>query len=151
MVGFPAPGSWAERIAVPARAAIPVPPEIGDEVAAQLLINYVTARMILRALRKSVTDEALRDGAVLITGAGTVVARLLLHFLAEEGFAPIGLARSAASAGRIATALPGVRVSATQDADWPAQVAYVHRTQRQIIAGTHKRRQARTKRGDLSE
>jgi len=85
VVGFPAIGSWAESIAIPAPTAIPVPPELSDEVAAQLFINYVTARMILRGLRKSVSDEVLSDGAVLVTGASTVVARLLLHFLDKEG------------------------------------------------------------------
>lgn len=122
VIGFPAIGSWAESVAIPASAAIPVPPELSDEVAAQLLINYVTARMILRGLRKSVPDEVLRDGAVLVTGASTVVARLLLHFLDKEGLKPIGLARSTASAKRVATELAGVQVGATEDADWQTQV-----------------------------
>lgn len=122
VIGFPAIGSWAESVAIPASAAIPVPPELGDEVAAQLFINYVTARMILRGLRKSVSDEVLRDGAVLVTGASTVVARLLLHFLNKEGLKPIGLARSTASAKRVATELAGVRMAATEDADWQTQV-----------------------------
>ena len=122
VIGFPAVGSWAERVVVPAPAAIPVPPEISDEIAAQLLINYATARMILLGLRKSVPDEVLRDGAVLVTGASTVVARLLLHFIDKEGFAAIGLARSTASAMRVATELSGVQVAATEDADWQMQV-----------------------------
>lgn len=122
VIGFPAAGSWAESVALPAVAVIPVPPELSDEVAAQLLINYVTARMILRALRKSVPDEVLRDGAVLVTGASTVVARLLLHFLDKEGLKAIGLARSTASAKRIATELAGVQVTATEDVDWQSQV-----------------------------
>jgi NADPH2:quinone reductase len=122
VIGFPAVGSWAENVAIPAPAAIPVPPELSDEVAAQLFINYVTARMILRGLRKSVPDEVLREGAVLVTGASTVVARLLLHFLDKEGLKPIGLARSTASAKRVATELAGVQVAATEDADWQTQV-----------------------------
>ncbi len=122
VIGFPAVGSWAESVAIPAPAAIPVPPELSDEVAAQLFINYVTARMILRGLRKSVPDEVLREGAVLVTGASTVVARLLLHFIDKEGLKPIGLARSTASATRGATELAGVQVAATEDADWQTQI-----------------------------
>lgn len=122
VIGFPAVGSWAERVAIPAPAAIAIPPELGDEVAAQLFINYVTARMILRGLRKSVPDAVLRGGAVLVTGASTAVARLLLHSLKTEGLTPIGLARSAASAKRVATELAGVRVAATEDADWQTQI-----------------------------
>ena len=122
VIVFPAVGSWAESVAISAPAAIPVPPELSDEVAAQLFINYVSARMILRGLRKSVPDEVLRDGAVLVTGASTVVARLLLHFLDKEGLKPIGLARSTASAKRVATELAGVQVAATEDADWQTQV-----------------------------
>ncbi len=122
VIGFPAVGSWAESVVIPAFAAIPVPPELSDEVAAQLLINYVTARMILRGLRRSVSDEVLHEGAVLVTGASTVVARLLLHFLGKEGLKPIGLTRSTASAKRVATELAGVQVAATEDADWQTQL-----------------------------
>jgi len=50
------------------------------------------------------------------------VARLLLHFLDKEGLKPIGLARSTASAKRVATELAGVQVAATEDADWQTQV-----------------------------
>ncbi len=123
VVGFPAVGSWAQSVAIPAPAAIPVPPQLSDEVAAQLFINYVTARMILRGLRKSASDEVLREGTVLVTGASTVVARLLLHFLNEAGVKPIGLARSTASAKRVATELAGVQVLVTEDADWQTQVS----------------------------
>ena len=122
VIGFPAVGSWAQSVAIPAPAAIPIPPELSDEVAAQLFINYVTARMILRGLRKSVPDEVLREGSVLVTGASTVVGRLLLHFLRKEDLKPIGLARSTASAKRVATELAGVQVAATEDAEWRTQV-----------------------------
>lgn len=122
VIGFPAVGAWAESVVIPATAIIPVPLELSDEVAAQLFINYVTARMILRSLRKSVPDEVLSDGAVLVTGASTVVARLLLHFLDRDGLKPIGLARSTASANRVETEVPGTKVTATDRVDWQAQV-----------------------------
>ena len=123
VIGFPAVGSWAESVTIPVSAAIPIPPELTDEVAAQLLINYVTARMILRGLRNSVPKHVLRGGAVLVTGASTVVARLLLHFLGKEDLKPIGLARSSVSAKRVAAEMAGVPVAAIEDAEWQAQVA----------------------------
>lgn len=125
VIGFPATGSWAQSVAIPATAAIPVPPHLGDEVAAQLLINYVTARMILRGMRKSVSDEVLRDGVVLVTGASSVVARLLLHLLGEDGVGRIGLTRSMESAKRVATELRDVQVAATEDAEWRGQITSV--------------------------
>jgi NADPH2:quinone reductase len=122
VVGLPAIGAWAERVVIPAFSAIPIPDDLSDEIAAQLFINYVTARMILRGLRKSVPEEKLRDGAVLVTGASSVVARLLLYFLRQEGLNPIGLARSEASAKRVQSELSDVPVTATADAEWKSHV-----------------------------
>lgn len=122
VIAFPAFGSWAETVVIPASAAIRVPQALGDEIAAQLMINHVTARMILRGLRESVSEDVLSKGAVLVTGAGSVVAQLLLHMLDSEGYAPIGLARSKASAARVISALKGAKVAATEDKDWQAQV-----------------------------
>ncbi len=127
VIGFPAAGSWAKSVVIPAVAAIPVPRNLSDEIAAQLMINYVTARMILRGLRKSASEEVLRDGVVLVTGAGSVVARLLLHLLAKEGLAPIGLSRSKASATRGMAELNGAQIAASEDADWQAQVTSLAR------------------------
>jgi NADPH:quinone reductase-like Zn-dependent oxidoreductase len=122
VIAFPTAGSWAKHIVVPASAAIPVPADLGDEIAGQLLVNFVTARMILRALRKSVPDEVLREGVVLVTGAGTVVARLLVHLLVQEGLTPIGLTRDAASAERVSAQLQGAAVTAIDGDDWQARV-----------------------------
>lgn len=118
VIVFPTAGSWAESVIVPASALIPVPNEVSDEVAAQLLINAVTARMVLRSLNRSASADALRKGVVLVTGAGTVVARLLIHLLDQQGLTCIGLARSTTSAERIAAELNGASIIATESADW---------------------------------
>lgn len=123
VIGFPAQGAWAESVVIQADAAIAVPPETGDEVAAQLLINFISAGMILRGLRASASHQALHDGMVLVTGASTVVSRILLSLLEDEGIATIGLTRSAASAHRVAAELEGVRLVATEDADWQSRIA----------------------------
>ena len=122
VIAFPSAGAWAESIVIPASAAIPVPSSLDDETAAQLMINYVTALMILRGLRKSVSEDLLRKGAMLVTGAGSVVAQLL-HMLVREGLAPIGLSRGRASAARVMAALDGAKIAATEDTDWSTQVA----------------------------
>ena len=122
VIGFPAMGAWAQRVVVPASAAIPVPPELGDEAAAQLMVNYATARIVMRGLRKSVVPDALGAGVVLVTGASTVVGRLLLHFLQTEGLSAVGLTRSRASANRVATELANAQVVATDGGDWRARV-----------------------------
>ena len=59
---------------------------------------------------------------MLVTGASTAVGRMLLHFLGKEDLTPIGLARSKASARRVATELASSQLVATQDADWQHQV-----------------------------
>ena len=40
---FPQPGAWAERITADAQFVVPVPDSISDEVAAQMLVNPLTA------------------------------------------------------------------------------------------------------------
>ncbi|MGE7370373.1 alcohol dehydrogenase catalytic domain-containing protein [Neorhizobium sp. NPDC001467] len=122
VIAFPASGSWAETVVVPAAACIPVPSDIEDNVAAQLLINFVTARMAIRGLRKSVPQIDLSQGAVLVTGPNTVVGSLLLHLLREEGIEGIGLARTAASAARIKEVLGDVVVAAMDNPTWRSQV-----------------------------
>lgn len=42
-----APGTWAERIVVPAGQLVPVPDEVGDEAACQLVVNPLTAWVML--------------------------------------------------------------------------------------------------------
>jgi NADPH:quinone reductase-like Zn-dependent oxidoreductase len=47
---FLLPGAWNERVLVPARRVAPVPDDVPDAVACQMLINSVTALMLLRAI-----------------------------------------------------------------------------------------------------
>src|SRR6266404_9801930 len=46
---FPAMGSWAEYVVVPYDSLLPVSDEIPDQIAAQMLINTVTACVLIKA------------------------------------------------------------------------------------------------------
>src|SRR4029077_18139886 len=46
---FPAKGAWAEYVVVRYNSLLPVPSEIPDEIAAQMLINTITASVLMTA------------------------------------------------------------------------------------------------------
>ena len=46
---FPAMGSWADYVVVRYKSLLPVPDEIPDQIAAQMLINTVTASVLIKA------------------------------------------------------------------------------------------------------
>src|SRR6266403_3308348 len=46
---FPAMGSWAECVVVPYNALVPVPDGISDQIAEQMLINTITASVLIKA------------------------------------------------------------------------------------------------------
>jgi NADPH2:quinone reductase len=56
---FPAMGSWAEYVVVQYNSLLPVPNEIPDQIAAQMLINTITASVLIKAghnsLKPSIT------------------------------------------------------------------------------------------------
>ena len=49
---FPNPGSWAQRINVAAEVAVTVPDAVGDDVAAQMVCNPLTALLLHRAAQQ---------------------------------------------------------------------------------------------------
>jgi NADPH:quinone reductase-like Zn-dependent oxidoreductase len=46
---FPAMGSWAEYVVVRYNSLLPVPNEISDQIAAQMLINTITSSVLIKA------------------------------------------------------------------------------------------------------
>ena len=123
VIGFPASGAWADSVVVRSAAVVPVPPDITDQIAAQLLINFITAKMVIRGLRKSVSRDTLQRGAVLVTGASTVVGSIILHLMREEKILAVGLVRSEESADRIRSTLGDISVTATSERDWLSSVS----------------------------
>jgi len=49
---FPVNGAWSARITAPAQSLIPVPDDVSDEVAAQMLTNTLTARCLARGSQR---------------------------------------------------------------------------------------------------
>jgi len=80
LIGLSRPGTFAERVAVPARNCYPMPPHLSDEEAGVLSLAYVTAwRMLM-------TRAQLRPGeTVLIHGIGGGVALAALQFATMAG------------------------------------------------------------------
>jgi NADPH:quinone reductase-like Zn-dependent oxidoreductase len=48
VVFVPVHGTWAEQITVPAASGTPVPDDVSDQVACQVMTNGVTAILLLR-------------------------------------------------------------------------------------------------------
>lgn len=136
-VAFFAVGSWQESILIPADFATPVPSDLDDELAAQLHINPVAALLLTRltakiasspqsgVLRISAVEAVLEDlgaskmeaGVVLLSAAGSLVARLAATILKEHGYTPIGLVRSSASSIALQQAT-GITVIGTDQENW---------------------------------
>lgn len=114
-VAFFAPAAWQSHVAVPKEALVALSPDVPDDIAAQLLVNTVTARHVLRA--------AGQDGGRLVqSGASSATGKLISAFALEAGLAPIRLVRSAQSAERLAAILPGGDIVDTSSTDWKERV-----------------------------
>lgn len=114
-IAFFAPAAWQSHVVVPMEALVALPLEVSDDIAAQLLVNTVTARHVLRAARQ--------DGGRLVqSGASSSTGKLISAFAFEAGLAPIRLVRSARSADRLAAILPGGDIVDTSSTDWQERV-----------------------------
>jgi NADPH:quinone reductase-like Zn-dependent oxidoreductase len=112
---FPAGGAWGELALVPAQFASPLPDAVPDAAGAQLHVNPLTAHMLLRA---ALAAGAGAQGAMILTAAGSGVARLLAALALDAGLPVIGLVRSSAGAAELAAVHPRLPVIATDRPDW---------------------------------
>jgi NADPH2:quinone reductase len=80
------PGTWAEQVVIPAERALPVPDAVSDQVAAQVLVNPLTAWVML-------SDElALAKGDwVLQTAASSTLGRLVIQLAGHRGIHTINV------------------------------------------------------------
>ncbi len=144
-VAFFSIGTWQDKISIPAEWVVTVPPDLDDDVAAQLHVNPVAALLLTRQLLESHRDvpgvlrlSAVETSAVdtvvahlntprdqsevvLLSAAGSIMAKLMAAILRENGYDPIGLVRSRARALELQNAT-GIPVISTGDADWQSQV-----------------------------
>jgi NADPH:quinone reductase len=82
------PGSWAEHMLAPAAGLVPVPDAVGDEAAAQLVVNPLTAWVLV------VEELDLRPGEWLLqTAAGSTLGRVVLQLARDRGVRTINVVR----------------------------------------------------------
>src|SRR5437870_9952171 len=90
------------------------PTRFPNEVAAQMMINTLTALTVIRAAHDSLPPNARTGVVTLLTGAGSAVGRLIGKVLTDRGVKVIRLVRSEASAAKLTGILPGSPVFPTQ-------------------------------------
>ena len=119
---FPAMGSWAEYVVVRYNSLLPVPNEIPDQIAAQMLINTITASVLIKAGHNSLKAPITLPVYILQNAAASGVGRLLTQVALDRGVRPIRLVRSHQSAEKLQSVLPGPPVYSTSDTNWKEQV-----------------------------
>ena len=119
---FPAMGSWGEYVVVQYSSLLPVPDEISNQIAAQMLINTITASILIKAGHNSLKAPITLPVYILQNAAASGVGRLLTQVALDRGVRPIRLVRSNQSAERLQSALPGPPVYSTSDSNWKEQV-----------------------------
>ncbi|MCJ8053140.1 zinc-dependent alcohol dehydrogenase family protein [Shinella curvata] len=95
-----ASGLWQEYLVRSAAWCFAVPDDLTDDQAAMAYVNPLTAFRLVDAVK---THFGLAAGQrVGVTAAASAIGRMLLTLLAEAGFHPVALVRSAATAERLA-------------------------------------------------
>jgi NADPH:quinone reductase-like Zn-dependent oxidoreductase len=117
---FLVPGAWQDWVLAPAELVVAVPDDVPIAVAAQLVINPLTAVLLRRAAER--TAAIGYNGVAVQTAAGSQVARLLAVQLASHPAGLINLVRSHAGAEKLRNRLPEVPVVATSDPGWQKEV-----------------------------
>lgn len=119
---FPARGSWAEYVVVRYNSLLPVPAEIPDRIAAQMLINTITASVLIKAGHNSLKAPITPPVYILQNAAASGVGRLLTQVALDRGVRAIRLVRSTQSAEKLQAILPGPPVVLTSENNWKDQV-----------------------------
>jgi len=86
---FPAMGSWAEYVVVRYKSLLPVSDEIPDQIAAQMLINTVTASVLIKAGHNSLKPPITPPVYILQNAAASGVGRLLTQVALDRGVRPL--------------------------------------------------------------
>src|SRR5258708_33426786 len=119
---FPATGTWGEYVVVRYNSLLAVPNELSDQIAAQMLINTITASVLIKAGHNSLRAPITPPVHILQNAAASGVGRLLTQVALDRGVRPIRLVRSNQSAERLRSALPGPPVYSTSDSNWKREV-----------------------------
>ncbi|MEX3815271.1 alcohol dehydrogenase catalytic domain-containing protein [Paraburkholderia sp. BR13439] len=119
----PVPGAWAELLKARAELVTPIPDDLPDAIAAQMLPNAVIALMLLRAAQRAVPDAG-REIPILLNAAGSSVARFLTIAARSRGLNVVGAVRSSNGAKILSARFPDLPVISTADPDWLGQVRH---------------------------
>ena len=100
-----ASGLWQQYLVRPAAWCFSAPDDLSDDQAAMAYVNPLTAFRLVDAVREhfgSATGQR-----VGVTAAASAIGKMLLVLLADAGFRPVALVRSAATAARLAETFSG--------------------------------------------
>ena len=122
---FPADGAWGEYVVVRYDSLLAVPNDIPNQIAAQMLINTVTASVLIKAGHNSLKTPITLPVYILQNAAASGVGRLLTQVALDRSVRPIRLVRSNQSAERLRSVLPGPPVFSTSDSNWKKQIREV--------------------------
>src|ERR1700739_2591687 len=119
---FPAECAWGEYVVVRYNSLLAVPDEISDQIAAQMLINTITASVLIKAGHNSLKTPITPPVHILQNAAASGVGRLLTQIALDRGVRPIRLVRSNQSAQRLRSVLPCPPVYSTRHSNGKKQV-----------------------------
>ena len=106
-----AAGTWRESVIVNAAQLLPVPDAVGDETAAQFVVNPITAWVMLEQ------ELALRPGDWLAqTAAGSTLGRLVIQLAQLRGYRTVNFVRRPEQAAEL-LAIGADAVFGTDEAD----------------------------------
>ncbi|NUS69733.1 MAG: zinc-binding dehydrogenase, partial [Ensifer adhaerens] len=117
---FPGRGAWSERITVLAEYVTEIPDDVSDEAAAQLHVNPLTTALLLRAVETSGAKPG-RD-VVVLTAAGSAVAKLVIGLFLDRGFDVVGVVRRDAGVNELNFVFPDLPVVSTDKPGWQDKV-----------------------------
>lgn len=118
-------GAWAEYVVADATSVLPLWPGILDADAATLLLNPLTALVLLDAARQR------RSRGVLITGGAGALGRMLTRAARRDGLAAVIVVRDAEQAASVTDA---TEVIALNDPELPARLRRAVRQYRVTVA-----------------
>lgn len=114
---FPGRGAWGELAVVPAQFVTALPDDVSDDAGAQLHVNPLTAQLLLRAAGAAGVGA---QGAMVLTAAGSSVARMVAALALQVGLPVVGLVRGSTGAAALRDQLPDLPVVVTDGQDWQA-------------------------------
>ncbi|MCT7663018.1 zinc-dependent alcohol dehydrogenase family protein [Shinella kummerowiae] len=104
-----ASGLWQDYLVRPAERCFAVPDDLSDDQAAMAYVNPLTAFRLVDAVQAHFGSA--RGQRIGVTAAASAIGKMLLVLLAEAGFQPVALVRSAATAARLKESFSGEIIS----------------------------------------